>query len=172
MSLLDLVDDVLDFSKIEAGMMEIDEVETDIPLLLGKIEEMTWFAAQSKGIEFRLDIDSSMPRYSTVDPVRLRQALLNLVNNAVKFTDLGSVVLRAEFSSAGDGNGLFRFSVSDTGPGITGEQRSRIFRAFSQGDASISRRYGGTGLGLVITVSLLERMGSQLVLESEPGRGS
>ncbi|HPS58168.1 MAG TPA: ATP-binding protein, partial [Spirochaetota bacterium] len=172
MSLLDLVDDILDFSKIEAGMMDIDEVETDIPLLLSKIEEMTGYAARSKGIEFRLDIDGSMPRYSTVDPVRLRQSLLNLVNNAVKFTDQGSVVLKAEFSMAGDGNGLFRFSVIDTGPGITGEQRARIFKAFSQGDASTTRRYGGTGLGLVIAVSLLERMGSSLDLESEPGRGS
>lgn len=172
MSLLDLVDEILDFSKIESGMMQIDEVETDIPGLLSRIEEITGLTARSKGVLFRLETDSSMPRYATVDPVRLRQVLLNLAGNAVKFTEKGSVVLKAGFTRVDDVNGVFRFSVTDTGPGISSEQRDRIFSPFIQGDASTTRRYGGTGLGLAITASLLEQMGSSIDLVSEPGRGS
>ena len=140
--------------------------------MLERTAEIVRVTAESKGVAFRLTVGGNMPRFATVDPVRLRQAILNLAGNAVKFTGHGEVEIKAEFERISGSEGLFRFSVKDTGPGITDDQKARLFRAFSQGDASTTRRYGGTGLGLVITVGLLEKMGSALEMESEPGRGS
>jgi len=171
-SLLDLVNDILDFSKIEAGRLELDEIETDLRALLEKTGDMMLVEADSKGIGFRLVISDNMPGSVTVDPVRLRQVLYNLAANAVKFTERGEVRIMAGFEPIGDTEGRVSISVSDTGIGISSDQARRIFSAFTQGDASTTRKYGGTGLGLVISRRLLERMGSSLRLESEPGKGS
>lgn len=171
MCLLDLVDGIIDFSRIEAGMVEIEEAETDIPLLLENIREMTGYAAGVKGVEFRLEHDRGMPRYATVDAMRLRRVLINLAGNALRSACSGTVQLSAGFTPAGEESGLFRFSVSDAVQPVNCEAGSSIFSPFRQFEADGERACGGAGIGLDIAASLLESMGSSLNLVSDPERG-
>ena len=170
--LLDIVNDVLDFSKIEAGKLELEELPTDLEPLLARLMAIFEPGARKKGLALRLELPERLPGRPRVDPGRLRQVLVNLVGNAVKFTYAGEVALRLDFSPTGEGEGAFTFSVSDTGIGISKEQAQGLFTAFTQADATVTRRYGGTGLGLAISTSLVAAMGAKLSLASEPGRGS
>jgi signal transduction histidine kinase/ligand-binding sensor domain-containing protein/CheY-like chemotaxis protein/HPt (histidine-containing phosphotransfer) domain-containing protein len=171
-SLLAIVDDVLDFSKIEAGRLQLDPGDCDLIELLEQTVEMLAARAASKNIELLFDAPSApLPRVR-VDAVRLRQVLVNLGGNAVKFTERGEVTVRVlPLESASDSLKL-RFSVADTGVGIAAENQSRIFEEFAQEDASTTRRFGGTGLGLAISRQIVELMGGRLALVSAPGEGS
>ncbi len=178
-NLLNIINDILDFSKIEAGRMELEVVDFD---LRDTVEEaLGLFAerAHAKGLELASFIRPGVPTALRGDPGRLTQVLTNLVGNAIKFTEEGEVVLRVEPagptvgpSGEKDEETMVRFSVSDTGIGLTPEQRSRLFRSFTQADASTTRRYGGTGLGLAISRRLVGMMGGEIGVESEPGEGS
>ena len=170
-SLLSIINDILDFSKIEAGRMELEPAPFDLQDLLGGVLEMFAAGAQRKGVAVSLQLDQALPRYVEGDPVRLRQILVNLLGNAVKFTGRGSVRLKAA-PLAGEGEGWLRFEVADTGIGIRPEAQAHIFESFSQADYSTTRTYGGTGLGLAISRQLAELMGGELGLQSEYGVGS
>lgn len=170
--LLGVLDDILDYSKIEAGKLELEFIETDIVDLLEKTVKMIRYQIEGKNIRLDLDIARSLPRIVYIDPVRLRQILVNLLNNAVKFTEEGEIILKVSFTSLENGRGSFKFSVRDTGIGISEEQKTRLFKAFSQADSSITRKYGGTGLGLMISKLLVEKMGGRIYLESELGKGT
>ncbi|MDK2912433.1 MAG: two-component system, sensor histidine kinase and response regulator [Methanolobus sp.] len=172
-SLLDLINDVLDLSKIEAGKLELDPERTDLVEMCEQITDIVKHKAHEKGLELLLDISPQLPRYVIADRLRLKQVLINLLGNAVKFTEKGEVELKVESSSGTSMDTAdITFSVRDTGIGIPKESHSRIFSSFSQADGSITRRYGGTGLGLTISNRLIEKMGSGLEFESEPGEGS
>jgi len=171
-SLLAIVDDVLDFSKIEAGRLQLDSVECDLTEILEQTVEMLAARAATKGIELLCDSPpAKLPRVK-LDAVRLRQVLVNLGGNAVKFTERGEVILRLSSSGAADGALNIRVEVADTGVGIAPESQARIFDEFAQEDASTTRRFGGTGLGLAISRQLIELMGSRLEVSSTPGEGS
>lgn len=172
-SLMDIINDVLDFSKIEAGKLQLDEKETDLFKLAEQTADMVKHHCSKKGLELLLRLDWNLPRFVTADPVRLRQILINLLDNAVKFTEKGEIEFKVSFEQSEDkAVGNFRFSIRDTGIGILPEQREKLFEAFSQAESSTSRRYGGTGLGLAISNRLLDMMNSSLELESRPGIGS
>ena len=171
-SLLAIVDDVLDFSKIEAGRLQLDPVDCDLIELFEQTVEMLAARAATKGIELLCDSPAAaLPRVK-LDPVRLRQVLVNLGGNAVKFTERGEVILRLELLGSEEGSLKLRIAVADTGVGIAPENQARIFDEFAQEDASTTRRFGGTGLGLAIARQLIELMGGRLALSSEPGKGS
>ncbi|WP_114751496.1 PAS domain-containing hybrid sensor histidine kinase/response regulator [Pleomorphovibrio marinus] len=172
-SLLDLINDILDFSKIEAGKMELSVEKTDIFRLGSQVSDVTKYQAHSKGLELVLKISPYLPRYFFLDSVRIRQVLINLLTNAIKFTKKGEVILEIKELVRGEsGTGTFRFSVRDTGIGIAKEKQLKIFEVFAQEDASTTRKYGGSGLGLAISNKLLNLMGSELKLNSHPGKGS
>lgn len=171
-TLLGLINNVLDFSKIEAGKLELEQVETDVTALLKQAADMIRYQADSGEIELLLTIQPDLPRMAVVDPLRLKQILTNLLSNAVKFTEEGEVELSLTFTPGKEGWGEFHFSVRDTGIGISEEQQKQLFRAFTQADTSTTRKYGGTGLGLVISSLLAEKMGSRIEMESERGKGS
>jgi signal transduction histidine kinase/ligand-binding sensor domain-containing protein/CheY-like chemotaxis protein len=171
-SLLAIVDDVLDFSKIEAGRLQLDCVECDLTEILEQTVEMLAARAATKGIELLCDSPAvKLPRVR-LDAVRLRQVLVNLGGNAVKFTERGEVILRLSSAGATDGSLNIRVEVADTGVGIAPESQARIFDEFAQEDASTTRRFGGTGLGLAISRQLIELMGGRLEVSSMPGEGS
>jgi len=173
-SLMDIINEVLDFSKIEAGKLELDVTETDILILVEQTADMVKHHCSKKGLELLLKLDWDLPRYIEVDKVRLKQILINLLGNAVKFTEKGEVEFEVQFLGDTDepDTGRFRFLVRDTGIGISEEQRKKLFKAFVQAESSTSRRYGGTGLGLAISNNLLAMMNSHIELSSEPGMGS
>jgi signal transduction histidine kinase/ActR/RegA family two-component response regulator len=171
-SLLAILNDILDFSKIEAGKLDIESVEFDLRDALQGLADVMALKAHEKGLELVYAQKEDLPVHLVGDPARLGQVLLNLGNNAVKFTEHGQVVLSVAVESADAHTVRLRFEVRDTGIGISAEQQSRLFRPFEQADASTSRRYGGTGLGLAISDALVRMMGGTLELESEPGRGS
>jgi two-component system sensor histidine kinase/response regulator len=170
--LLTLVNDVLDLSKIEAGRMEIEAVSFDLRALLREIVGLHRIGASEKGLDLDLRVDPRLPIRVIGDPVRCRQVLVNLIGNAIKFTERGraSVDLRVENASADDV--VVRFSIADTGIGIATEDLPRLFEPFVQADPSMTRRYGGTGLGLSIVHRLVSLMGGDLSVESTAGRGS
>ncbi len=185
-SLLDVINDILDFSKIEAGKLELVPELIDLTTLITQVIDMIQLEAQKKNIEVLITMDEKTPRFILADPVRLKQVLMNLVGNAIKFTEMGEIELKVESGimtaidnpvlvdekSSGKNYGLFRFSVRDTGIGINPENQTRIFTPFSQGESYTTKRFGGTGLGLNISNKLLEMMGSTLQLISTPGKGS
>jgi PAS domain S-box-containing protein len=172
-SLLDIINEILDFSKIEAGMLEISIEKTDILELGYQVSDVVCYQAYKKNLELLLNIGMDIPRFIWSDALRLRQVLTNLLGNAVKFTDKGEIELKIEIvHKESEDKALIRFSVRDTGIGINPENQQKIFDAFSQEDASTSRKYGGTGLGLAISKKLLGLMGSELQLQSTPGMGS
>jgi signal transduction histidine kinase len=169
-ALMGVINDLLDFSKIEAGRLTLEEIDFDLGALLRDILDLYIPRADAKQLALRLQRGESLPAWVRGDPLRIRQILLNLLDNAIKFTPRGEVRLTVE--PAADMAGHLRFSVQDTGPGMTPEVQGRIFQAFAQGDGSVTRRFGGTGLGLTICRQLAELMGGSLTLESTPGAGS
>jgi len=171
-SLLSIINDILDFSKIEAGRLELELTRFELHDLLAGVTEMLAAGAQRKGLELALFIGEGVPPYLVGDPVRLRQILVNLVGNAVKFTGRGEVLLRVSLDHEATDAVALRFEVVDTGIGIRPEALKRIFESFSQADYSTTRTYGGTGLGLAIARQLVELMEGELGVESEPGQGS
>jgi signal transduction histidine kinase/CheY-like chemotaxis protein/HPt (histidine-containing phosphotransfer) domain-containing protein len=171
-SLLTVLDDILDFSKSEAGKLQLDCVDFDLRSVLDEIPTLFHEQAARKGIATTMVIDPEVPATAHGDPGRLRQILLNLEGNAIKFTEGGEVVLRASVVEDTADWTMLRFEVSDTGIGITAEIQDRLFLPFSQADASTTRRYGGTGLGLAISKQLAELMGGAIGVESRPAHGS
>ncbi|HTD78444.1 MAG TPA: ATP-binding protein, partial [Chloroflexota bacterium] len=171
--LLGIINDILDFSKIEADKMEIEVVELDVRDVISQVVELMAERARSKGVELTARVHPTVPRRLRGDPGRLHQVLVNLVGNAVKFTDRGGeVVVRVRLASEVDQTSLLRFDVQDTGIGIAPEVRERLFQPFSQADGSTSRKYGGTGLGLTISKRLVELMHGEIGVDSTVGWGS
>ena len=172
-SLLDIINEVLDFSKIEAGKLEIENIKTDIFEIGYNISDVISFQAFKKNLELLLNISVDIPRFVWVDGVRLRQVLVNLLGNAIKFTQQGEVELKVETIQVFSGSKRkIRFSVRDTGIGIKPDNQKKVFEAFSQEDSSVTRKFGGSGLGLAISKRLINLMGGELLLESTPGKGS
>jgi PAS domain S-box-containing protein len=169
--LLAIINDILDLSKIEAGRLELESIDFHLATVLDNVQSIMAEPAQAKGLRLCVDYDS-VPLWLYGDPTRLRQALINYVSNAVKFTEKGSIELRARLLERSDDELWIRFEVADTGIGITPEKAAHLFQAFEQADASTSRRYGGTGLGLVVTRRLAELMGGETGVTSTPGVGS
>lgn len=170
--LLQVVNDVLDVSKIEAGKMTVEHVETELRTLVDDVLAQFSIRARERGVSLSVTYDAGVPRVIQTDPVRLRQILVNVVGNAIKFTEHGSVRVDVGLTAAQERGPRIVFTVSDTGIGMTAEQIARLFRPFEQGDASMSRRFGGTGLGLMITRSLVRKLGGEISVSSEPGAGS
>jgi PAS domain S-box-containing protein len=171
-SLLCVINDILDFSKIEAGRMTMERIEFELLSSAGEALKTLAPRAAEKGLKLRFDFASDLPEVVVGDPIRLRQVILNLGANAIKFTETGEVRVRVGAESASTDSVLIRIDVEDTGIGIPAGKQETIFRAFSQGDASMTRRYGGTGLGLTICSRLADLMGGRISVESEPGQGS
>ena len=171
-TLLGLINDILDFSKIEAGKLDIESTEFRLDEVMNNVAGMLAGQASKKGIEFLNSLAPDVPTALIGDPLRLGQVLLNLSNNAVKFTDKGHVLLRAETIRSDANHCLIRFNIQDTGIGMTPEQVGKLFAAFTQADASTTRKYGGTGLGLTISQRLVELMGGSITVSSSPGEGS
>jgi PAS domain S-box-containing protein len=171
-ALLALVNDLLDFSKIEARKLQLDHVEFNFRDTVEDAIRVLALRAHHKGLELACDIRREVPEALAGDPLRLRQVVVNLVGNAIKFTDHGEVVLRVQPESHVDGEVRLHFSVTDTGIGIPAEKQELIFEAFSQADSSTTRRYGGTGLGLAISQQLVELMGGRIWVDSQAGQGS
>lgn len=170
--LLTIINDILDFSKIEAGKLSVESISFDVTKLIADLVRPIALHAHQKGLEMLTDVDPSVPRQLLGDPGRLRQVLINLLNNAVKFTEKGEILLRVELAHRWGQHADLQFTVSDTGIGIPGEKQDAIFEAFTQEDTTTTRRYGGTGLGLTIASRLLDLMGGSIGVESEVGKGS
>jgi signal transduction histidine kinase/DNA-binding response OmpR family regulator len=171
-SLLLIINDVLDFSKIEAGKMELELIPFDLRESLGETMMALSFRAHQKGLELVYEVQPEVPEALLGDPGRIRQILVNLVGNAIKFTEHGEIFVCVDEQSPGSATTVLHFAVKDTGIGIPVEKQEKIFDAFSQADGSMTRKYGGTGLGLTICVRLVEMMGGRVWLESQPGQGS
>jgi signal transduction histidine kinase/DNA-binding response OmpR family regulator len=171
-SLLTLINDILDFSKIEAGKLDLEILDFDLISALQDVNDMLALRAHEKNLEYLCVVDPEVPALLSGDPGRLRQILINLVGNAVKFTHKGEVSIHVSLLEETESEIVLRFSVRDTGIGIAPEKREALFGAFSQLDASTTRRFGGTGLGLSISKRLVELMRGEIGVESEPGRGS
>jgi len=170
--LLGIINDILDFSKIEAGKLDVESIEFDLNTTLENVSSMISVKAENKGIELIFDIDNNVPAIIKSDPLRLGQVIINLMNNAVKFTDEGEIILKIKMLPFTEGKELLQFEVIDTGIGLTQEQIGKLFQSFSQADSSTSRKYGGTGLGLTISKQLVELMGGDIWVKSEYGKGS
>ena len=171
-SLLSVINEILDFSKIEVGRLALDPIEFNLRDHLGHAMKSLAVGAHQKDLELACFVPPELPEFVIGDPVRLRQVVLNLVGNAIKFTEQGEVVLRVEAEESGPDTLNLHFSVTDTGIGIPKEKQKLIFEPFTQADTSTTRRYGGTGLGLSISTRLIEMMGGRIWLESEVGKGS
>ena len=171
-SLLVILNDILDFSKIEVGKLQLEQVPFDLGQVMDDVSAQVGLSAADKGLELLFDEPPGLPKALVGDPSRLRQVLLNLCGNAVKFTPRGEVVIGIELEAQDAAGVVLRFSVRDTGIGMSEEQRLRLFQPFTQADASMSRRFGGTGLGLAISQRLVRMMGGELTARSSPGQGS
>ena len=170
--LLSLINDILDFSKIEARKLELEMLDFDLRSTLKDTADLLAIGAHEKGLELVCLVEPEVPSLLRGDPGRLRQILVNLGSNAVKFTEKGKIVIRASLESEDERNATLRFSVSDTGIGIPANRQDILFSPFTQVDGSTTRKYGGTGLGLAISKQLAELMGGKIGLESEEGKGS
>jgi PAS domain S-box-containing protein len=171
-ALLTLLNDILDFSKMEAGKLELDYLSFNLRKSLGEVVKTLAINAQQKGLEFIFDVTPEVPVSVIGDPARLRQVLVNLVSNAIKFTERGEVEVSVRTETESVEETILRFSVRDTGIGILADKQHKIFNAFSQGDSSTTRKYGGTGLGLTIANQLVSLMGGKIWVESDLGKGS
>jgi len=170
--LLAIIDEILAFARAESGSLELDAIDFDLRALVGEVEGGMAEAASANGLELACLVEDPVPYGLRGDPVRLREVLNHLVGNAVKFTSEGTVVLRASLAGAGPAEAVVRFDVTDTGIGVTPEAQERLFRPFSQADGSASRKYGGTGLGLALSKRLVEAMGGEIGVRTQPGQGS
>lgn len=171
-TLLSIVNDILDFAKIEAGRMDLNVERYDIYKMTKDATDIITHMMKQKGLRMLLNMEPGLPRYIWTDVIRLKQVLINLLGNAAKFTEEGEIELHVEMLDTSGDQSLLRFSVCDTGIGISEGYKEKIFEAFSQEDCSVSKRYGGTGLGLTISNRLLGLMGTRLQLNSQPGVGS
>jgi PAS domain S-box-containing protein len=171
-ALLAIINDILDFSKIEAGRLDLEIIDLDVREVVEDVAGLLAPQAHLKGLELAAQVQADLPRALRGDPGRLRQILFNLVGNAVKFTHAGEVVVDARIVETGPESVVARFEVRDTGIGISAEAQARLFQAFTQADSSTTRKYGGTGLGLVICKRLVELMHGEIGVDSEEGRGS
>jgi len=171
-SLLSIINDVLDFSKIEARKMDLELIPFDLRESLGETMMALSFRAHQKGLELVYEVQPEVPEALLGDPGRIRQILINLVGNAIKFTEHGEIFVSVDEQSEGSATCALHFAVKDTGVGVPIEKQKTIFDAFSQADGSMTRKYGGSGLGLTICVRLVEMMGGRVWLESQPGQGS
>jgi PAS domain S-box-containing protein len=171
-SLLSIINDILDFSKIDAGKMELESIPFDLRETLHETLMALSLRAQQKGLEFVYEVQPEVPEALLGDPGRIRQILVNLVGNAIKFTEHGEIFVSVDEQSQGSATIALHFAVKDTGIGIPLDKQEKIFDAFSQADGSMTRKYGGTGLGLTICVRLVEMMGGRVWLESQRGQGS
>ena len=171
-SLLELINDILDFSKVEAGKLEMETIDFDLRNTVEDTGDIVAAKVCDKGLEFSCFVDPETPSLLRGDPGRLRQVLINLASNAVKFTESGEVAISVALESETPEQATVRFSVRDTGIGIPADRKDRLFKSFSQIDASTTRKYGGTGLGLAISKKFAEMMGGQIGVDSEPGAGS
>ena len=171
-NLLQIINDILDFSKIESGQINFEHINFDLKTLVNNVYQLLRFKAEEKGIEFTFHISDDLPDALNGDPLRISQILMNLVNNAIKFTHKGRVNLRIEMLDQEEQTVRVLFKVSDTGIGISDEGKEQLFKEFSQSDLSISRKYGGTGLGLAISKNLVSLMHGEIGVESEFGSGT
>nr|WP_319495382.1 transporter substrate-binding domain-containing protein [uncultured Desulfobacter sp.] len=172
-SLLNLINDILDFSKIEAGKMDMEIVDFSLDETIEKLADLiTVKALAKKDLEVQFNVDPQIPNNLKGDPLRLNQVLVNLGNNAVKFTEKGQIIVSVDLLERQKDRGILKFSVTDSGIGMTPEQQKKLFKVFSQADSSTTRKYGGTGLGLAISKRIVEMMGGQISLESTAGKGS
>jgi len=172
-SLLGIINDILDFSKIEAGKLDMESIDFQLEEVFDNLSNLVGLKAEEKGLELMFDLPATLPTMLVGDPLRLGQILLNLGNNAVKFTEAGGeITISVTAENETDDLVLLKFSVRDSGIGMTAEQQNKLFKSFSQADTSTSRKYGGTGLGLAISKSLSEMMGGKIWVESEAGIGS
>ena len=171
-SLLGIINDILDFSKIEAGKLEMESVDFSLDEVLDNVSTVVGVKVHEKELEFLMDTPQDVPLALVGDPLRLGQVLINLCNNAVKFTEQGEIVISTKLVEKQDEWVMLQFSVRDTGVGLTQEQKGKLFQAFSQADMSTTRKYGGTGLGLTISKRLVNMMGGEIWVESEAGKGS
>jgi CheY-like chemotaxis protein len=172
LTLLNLLNDILDLSKIESGHLELEEIDFDLRELVDNVCELWAVKAHEKRLELACRIMPDVPINLRGDPNRLRQILTNLLGNAIKFTESGEVILRVEREHDDNGSGVVRFAISDTGIGISEEKLPHVFESFTQADASTTRQYGGSGLGLTIAKYLVELMGGRIWVDSTPGIGS
>ncbi|MBY0522033.1 MAG: response regulator [Gemmataceae bacterium] len=171
-ALLAVINDILDFSKVEAGKLDLERVDFELSEVVGDTMKSLALRAHGKGLELAFDIATGGPPFLVGDPGRLRQVIVNLVGNAIKFTEKGEVVVEVHTESLTADQALLHFAVRDTGIGIPPEKHQSVFRPFEQADSSTTRRFGGTGLGLTISARLVELMGGRIWVESEVGRGS
>jgi signal transduction histidine kinase/CheY-like chemotaxis protein len=171
-SLLGLINDILDFSKIEAGKLDMESVDFSIDDIMSEASDLAAVKTAEKGLELLVKIAPNLPKMLTGDPLRLKQILVNLAGNAAKFTEKGEVVMTCDIAERNEKRVLLKFSVKDTGIGMTKAQQGNLFQAFSQADTSTTRKYGGTGLGLTISKRLAEMMGGAIGASSEYGKGS
>lgn len=172
LSLMGIINDILDFSKIEAGKLDIEEVEFDLDEVFNSVAVVTSEKAEQKGLEYLFDIQADVPKRLKGDPLRLGQVLINLINNAIKFTEEGEVCVLCSVCSSGLEKVRLRFEVRDTGLGMSEAQSSKLFMPFSQGDESTTRKFGGTGLGLSISKGMVNLMSGEITLHSELGQGT
>lgn len=171
-NLLGIINDILDFSKIEAGKMQFERVDFYLEDVMEHLADLSVIKAQDKGLELLFDIGTDVPTALVGDPLRLGQVVVNLVNNAIKFTEKGEITVGVHAISQEPDGVRLRIDIRDTGIGLTEEQRNKLFQAFSQADTSTTRKYGGTGLGLTISKRLVEMMDGEIGVDSEPGKGS
>ncbi len=170
--LLSIINDILDVSKIDAGRMELESLEFSIEQLLDNVTDVVGGRAQEKGLALNLDVDDAVPRVLVGDPLRIGQVLINLINNAIKFTERGEVSVHLSLLESSSDSARLRFDIRDTGVGIAPEVQRRLFKAFTQADSSTTRKYGGTGLGLTISRRLARLMDGDIHIESTEGEGS
>ena len=170
--LLEIINEILDFSKINAGKVHVEHIDIDLMQVLDNVVNLITEKIAAKGLQLTFEVADDVPRALIGDPLKLGQILINYGNNAVKFTDQGKINIIVRKLDESDGGVVLRFAVSDTGVGLTEEQRSRLFQSFQQADSSTTRKYGGTGLGLAISKKLAELMGGEVGVDSVPGEGS
>ncbi|MBF0450486.1 MAG: response regulator [Candidatus Magnetomorum sp.] len=171
-SLMSILNDILDFSKIEAGKLDIEYIDFNLIVIMENIVDLLSIKADEKNLEFAFDIEEKIPHFLNGDPGRIKQILINLINNAIKFTSKGEIFIEVKLDNETDTHVTILFSVRDTGIGIPKDRMERLFKSFSQVDASTTRKYGGTGLGLAISKQLAELMGGKIGIDSEEGKGS
>ncbi len=171
-NLLSIINDILDFSKIEAGQIELEMLPFDLKQQLNTVYNLLKFKAENKGIYLKTEIADNVPQFIVSDSLRINQILINLANNAIKFTEKGGVTISVKSAGKNNGKHILKFEVIDTGIGIPPEKQENIFKEFTQADVSTTRKYGGTGLGLAISKKLAKMLGGEIGVESEQGKGS